>query len=97
MEPDLGEIEGMKVIFRRVLLRHDLDGEGPAGEILLFDALVEVTLVAISVLGNDRLGLLVGQVFDPLLGLQVELDQETLVFGVDQAEGVAAEAVHVAE
>ena len=81
--------------FCRILFRHDLDVEGPSGKVLLFDALVEVALVAFPVLGDDRLRLLVGQVFDPLLGLEVELDPETLIFSVDQAESVAAEAVHV--
>ncbi len=96
VEPDLGEVKGVKGVFRRILLRHDLDVEGPAGEVALFDALVEVALVAFPVLGDDRLGLFVGQVFDPLLGLQVELDPVPLVLGVDEAEGVAAETVHVA-
>ena len=96
VEPDLGEVEGVVGTCRRVLLRHDLHIEGPAGEVLLFDALVEVALVALPVLGDDRLGLLIGQVLDPLLGLEVELDPVPFVLGVDEAEGVAAEAVHVA-
>ncbi len=53
-------------------------------------------MVVFPVLGDDRLGLFVGQVFDALLGLEVELDPVPLVLGVDEAEGVAAEAVHVA-
>ena len=52
--------------------------------------------MALPILGNDRLGFLIGQVLDPLLGLQVELDPEPFILGVDEAEGVAAEAVHVA-
>jgi len=93
--PDLGQVEGVVWQFRRIRLRHDLHIEGPAGEVLLFDALVEVTLATLPILGNDRLGLLVGQVLDPLLGFEVELDPVPLVLGVDKAEGVAAEAVHM--
>ena len=37
------------------------------GKSLLLDALVEVALVALPVLADDRLGLLVGQVLDALL------------------------------
>ena len=95
--PDLGQVEGIVGAGRRILLRHDLHREGPAGEVFLLDAFVEVPLVAFPVLADERLGLLVGQVLDPLLRLEVEFDPEALVLGVDEAEGVAAEAVHVAE
>ena len=96
VEPDLGEVEGVVGALRRILLRHHLDEHGPAGEVSLLDALVQVALVAFPVLADDRLGLLIGQVLDALLGLEVELDPVPLVLGVDEAEGVAAEAVHVA-
>jgi hypothetical protein len=39
--------------------------------------------------------LLIGQVLDALLGLEVELNPESLVLGIDEDEGVASEAVHV--
>ncbi len=97
LEPDLGEIEGIVGAGRRLLLCHDLDIEGPAGEVFLLDALVKVPLVALPVLADDHLSLLVSEVLDPLLGLEMELDPEAPVLGVEEAEGVAAEAVHVAE
>ncbi len=47
---------------------------------------------------SDQLGRFgVGQVLDALLRLEVELHPEALVVRVDEAEGVAAEAVHVAD
>ena len=52
--------------------------------------------MAFAVLADDRLGFGVGQVLDALLRLEVELDPAALVLRVDEAEGVAAEAVHVA-
>jgi hypothetical protein len=52
--------------------------------------------MALAVLGDNRLSLGIGQVLDALLANQVELDPEALVPGVDEAEGVAAEAVHLA-
>ena len=86
----------MEGVFGRVLFRHYLDEQGPAGEIALFDALVQVALVAFPVFADDRLGLFIGQVLDPLLGAEMKLDPVALVLGVDEAEGVAAETVHVA-
>ena len=52
----------------RLFLGHHLDVHRPAGEVSLLDALVQVALVALAVLGDDRLGFLVGQVLDALLG-----------------------------
>ncbi len=52
--------------------------------------------MALAIFGDDRLGLLVGQVLDALLGVEVELDPDALVSRVDHAVGVAAKAVHVA-
>ena len=68
VEPDLGEVERVVRQLRRVLLRHDLDEQRPAREVALLDALEQVALVALAVLGDDRLGLRVGQVLDALLG-----------------------------
>ncbi|OPY90658.1 MAG: hypothetical protein A4E72_00541 [Syntrophus sp. PtaU1.Bin208] len=93
--PDLGQIEGMIGTGVRIGLRHDLHVEGPTGEIALLDALIEVPLVGLPALADGGLGLGIRQVLDPLLGLEVELDPEALVFGVDEAEGVAAETVHM--
>ena len=56
----------------------------------------QVALVALAILAHERLGLGVGQVLDALLANPVELDPVPIAGGVDEAEGVAAEAVHVA-
>ncbi len=40
------------------------------------------------VLGDDRLGLAVGEEFDALLGLEMEFDPEPLVLPIDQRIGV---------
>jgi hypothetical protein len=85
----------MKVVFYRILLRHDLDKQGPAGEIALFDALVKVSLVAFPVLANYRLGLFIGQAHDSLLSTKMKLDPISFILSVDEAEGVAAESAHV--
>ncbi len=86
----------MELVAGRVLFRHDLHVQGPARELFLLDALVQVALVALAVPAHDRLGLLVAQVLDSLLGSQMEFHPITLVPGIDETEGVAAEAVHVA-
>ena len=51
--------------------------------------------MTLAVLANDDLGFGVGEVLDALLRLEVELDPMALVFRVNEAEGVTAEAVHV--
>ncbi|OPZ22829.1 MAG: hypothetical protein BWZ10_00217 [candidate division BRC1 bacterium ADurb.BinA364] len=96
VRPDLGQVEGIEGELRRVFFRDDLDFHIPARKVAFFDALEEVALVALAAFADDRLGFGVGQALDALPGLEVELDPETLVFGVDQAEGMAAVAVHVA-
>ena len=95
MGPDLGEVEGIIGACGRALLWHDLNVEGPAGEVTLFDTLVQVSLVAFPILGNDRLGLLIGQVLDALLGLEVKLDPVPLLIRIDKTEGRASETVHM--
>jgi hypothetical protein len=39
--------------------------------------------------------LCIGEVLNPLLGTEVELDPVPFVFGVDEAECMAAESMHV--
>mgnify|MGYP000155178366 CR=1 FL=1 len=43
---------------------HDLNEQGPAGEIALFDVLIEIALMAFTILGDNGFGFGVGQVFD---------------------------------
>jgi len=86
----------MEFVLGRILLRHDLNEQCPTGKIALLDAVVQVALVAFPALADDLLGLFIGQILDPLLGTEMKFYPVTLVPGVDEAEGVAAETVHVA-
>ena len=44
---------------------HDLNEQGPAGEIALFDVLIEIALMAFTILGDNGFGFGVGQVLMP--------------------------------
>ena len=94
--PDLGEIERVVRHLPGLLLGHHLDVHRPAGEVAALDRVVQVALVALAVLRYDHLGLLVREVLDPLLGVEMELDPDSLVGGIDHREGMAPEPVHVA-
>ena len=96
MKPDFGQVKRIIGAFGRIFLRHNLDKHRPAGKSCLLDALIEIALVTFAVFRNDSFGLGVGQVLDALLGAEMEFHPEALVFSVDHAEGVAAEAMHVA-
>ena len=96
MIPDLGQIKGMVGQFLGVGFGHDLNEQGPAGEIALFDVLIEIALMAFTILGDNGFGFGVGQVFDALLRPEMEFHPEAFVVRVDEAECVAAESVHVA-
>ena len=86
----------MEPVGRGVCLGHHLDAELPPGIVAVLDALIEVALVALPVLGDDRRGLFVGEVPDALLAHPVELDPVSFPGRVYEAVGVAAEAVQVA-
>ncbi len=67
------------------------------GKVALLDAVEQVALMAFAILADEGFGLGVGQVLNALLGAEVELDPDALIFRVDEAVGVAAETVHVTE
>jgi hypothetical protein len=52
--------------------------------------------VALAILGHDGSGFNVGRGPNALLGVPVDLDPHPRVLGIDQAEDMAAEAVHMA-
>jgi hypothetical protein len=97
VRPDLGEIEGVPTVGFGVFLGHDLDAETPLREIAALDGSEEIALGGLAVLGDDGGGLGVGVEFDSLEGLEVELHPEAFAGGVEEAVGVAAIAVDVAE
>ena len=96
VRPDLGQIERIVGQLGGLGFGHDLDLHVPLREFARFDAVEQVALVAFAILGDDRFGLGVGEAFDALRRLEVELDPGPLARGVEQTEGMAAVAVHVA-
>ena len=93
--PRLRDVERVLLVVLRRGLVHHLDGERPLRELAALDGVEQVALMALAVARDDLAGLFVGEVLDALLGLEVELHPHALVIFVDQAERVAAEAVHV--
>ncbi len=77
-----------------VLVGEDLHAELPLRVGTRLDRVREVTAVEVRVDPPDHLRLLPGQGVHPELRLPVELDQGGLTLGVDQPEGVDAEALH---
>ena len=67
------------------------------GKSPLLDRFVEVALMALAVVADDGFAASASVRFlMPCWRAEVELDPDALVVRVDEAEGVAAEAVHVA-
>ena len=96
MRPDLGQVERIVCGGFRLSLCHDLHHHPPFRESAILDRLVEVALVAFAVAADECGTLLVGQAFDALHRLEVELDPEPFIRRVDETVGVRAVAVHVA-
>ncbi len=96
VRPDLGQVEGIEAVVRRVLERHDLHLHRPARRIAPRDRVEQVAHVVVGILGGHRLRFGVGEVGDALVGLEVILHPELLARGVDPHERVAGVAVHIA-
>jgi hypothetical protein len=96
MRPDLRQVERVDVITVGVLLRHDLHADPPFREVSVLDVVEQIALKALAILADDLFGLRVGQVSVALHRLEVEFHPDALVVLVDQAEGMAAVAVHLA-
>ena len=94
--PDFGQVKRVVRYFFGVCFGHDLHVHRPFREVAALDGFIKVALVAFAVVSNDGGGFGVGQVFDALLGAEVEFHPKTLVLRVDKAVSVRAEAVHVA-
>ena len=78
-----------------LLFGHDLDIHGPPRKLAPVNTVKQVPLMTLPILCNDCFRFLIGQVFDTLLGLQMEFYPDPLVFGVDHAESMAAKSMHV--
>ncbi len=93
--PHFGQIEGVVGQLSGLFLSHQLNKHRPFGEVTLFNGSVQVALMGLAVIGNDQSRFLVRQVLHTLLAAEVELDPSALIVGIDQAVGVAGEAVHM--
>lgn len=79
MRPYLGQVKRIEGACLGLLLGHHLDVHRPAREILPLNALIQIPLVALPVLRDNRFRLRVRQVLDALLGFQVELHPYPLI------------------
>src|SRR5260370_1386690 len=70
--PDLRQVEGVEWESLGLGVRHHLDEERPAREIVCLDAFEEISLMALAILAHPRLGFGVRQVLDALLTAEVE-------------------------
>ena len=96
VRPDFGQIEGVIRDPAGVRFRHDLNVESPAREIAFFNRFIEIALRTLAVLCHQAFRFIIHQVGDPLLGFEVEFHPKTFVIGINKAERVAAETVHMA-
>jgi hypothetical protein len=100
LRPDLGQIEGIPAGFRfpggALGVVHDLDLDAPAREVAPGNRVEQIALGVVRVKAGQAHGVRRAQILDALQRLEVPLDPVQLAFIVDQAVGVAAEAVHVA-
>ena len=94
--PDFGQVKRVVRHFFGIRFGHDLHVHRPFREVATLDGFIKVALVAFAVVGDDGGGLGVGQVFNALLGAEMEFHPETLVLRVDKAVSVRTEAVHMA-
>ncbi|MNZ65480.1 hypothetical protein D3C78_836760 [compost metagenome] len=95
VRPHLGEVERVDFVGLGLGLRHHLHIDLPAREVAPLDGVVEIRLTGLPILADGGGGLFICVEAVALLCLEVELDPEALVGRVDEAEGVAAVAVHL--
>lgn len=74
MRPHLGHVENVPLVRLRLLGVHDLHEDVPLGEVALLNGLEEVLGQEVGVFAGNLCGGLGGEVFDAVLGLEVELD-----------------------
>jgi hypothetical protein len=94
--PNLGDIKDIPPVGGGLLQGHDLHLDGPGGEVALLNGLKEVAGGIVWVRARKGGGLLSGEVLDLLVGLEVKLDPVTDTLVINELEGVAGEAIHVA-
>ena len=97
VRPNLGEVERIDGISLRFFFRHDLNAHAPLGEVFPGDGVEEIALRVVRIYAPHRRRVFAREVLDSLFRLEVILHVKEFVVGIDQAESVAAEAVHVAK
>ena len=97
LRPYLGQVERIMLVGPGLRLGHHLDRQRRSRKIAALDRLEQIAPMALAIVGDDRRGFFVGEILDALLRAEVEFDPDALIGGVDHREGVAAEAMHVAE
>ena len=97
MIPHLRQIEWVDVIFFSLLLGHQLNLHQPTWIITTLYGFKQITLVRLTVFGNDFFSFLVGQVLDSLQSPKMEFDPCAFVILIIETICMASETVHMAE
>jgi hypothetical protein len=80
-----------------LLLGHDLDEELPFGKVAALNGVFEVAAMIVAIHSGDLLRFFIAEALNALLGLEVELDPNTLAFFANQRERVLTEHIHIAK
>jgi hypothetical protein len=91
---ELGGVQQVEAVLELVLLVHDLHAKLVLGEGSRLDGLPQVATVEVGIRTGDLLRLVPHQGVHAQQRLPVELHQARLAAGVDEPEGVDAEALH---
>lgn len=93
--PDFGEVEWIEGVVLRLLECHDLDVEGPAGELTLPDGVVQIADTVVRVISGKRPRSLRLDVLNLLVCFIMEFAVDWFSFVVDEFEGMRPIPVHV--
>ena len=94
--PDFGQVERVVRYFFRIGFGHNLHIHGPFREIAALNRIVQIALIAFTVFADNGFGFGIAQVFNALLGTEMEFHPETLIGRIDEAVRMRAKTVHVA-
>lgn len=74
MRPDLRHIKDVPAVLLGLLWLHDLEVHGPGRIVARLYRIVHVGSMIVGILSGDFFSLLLGKVFDALLGLKMDFD-----------------------
>src|SRR5690606_1084759 len=80
----------------RVSLRHDLHVHRPFWEVASLNRIIEIALVAFTVVTDERAGIGVRKILDALLSTEMKLHPKSLALRIPKAIGMRAKTMHVA-